>query len=438
MEIFLIVIAIVVLFPFLRNCWLAFFHPATILGNQAAKMNWIIDGREKDGIVNNMRYRRGNLIAVIPFNNPSVLLRYNGTEKRFRDFIEVERWIGREIGIRDLEIDQRVDHKEIRKKELEVEQLFAPLNEEENFRKLELEVEQLCTQLDEEARISEKELEYDQRVNQKIEKFANYDFESAGKDISKNEIQDVFDNFRESLEGSMKVRYFGTDGFKKFVKDGGLDSLSRDLGKRCGYSLGALLHYDNSKKIYSEPEETFVRFSYAMYMVYSGFWEYNFERRYLYPPSLREEALDLSRIFKELLMKAMLESYEYIMNKEVENNYFKFYSEYEDSDDDGEDEFWEERADLTKQILSVRNSIPRSVKRSFINGYESPEAPDTFEFKTLAGKAESSIYTNFIDYALVKERLLSNPKEDPIQFLKDTKFLYNPIFVRFFFKPGID
>ena len=87
MEIFLIVIAIVVLFPFLRNCWKAFFHPATILGNQAAKMNWIIDGREKDGIVNNMRDRRGNLIAVIPFNNPSVLLRYNGTEKRFKNFI---------------------------------------------------------------------------------------------------------------------------------------------------------------------------------------------------------------------------------------------------------------------------------------------------------------------------------------------------------------
>ena len=202
------------------------------------------------------------------------------------------------------------------------------------------------------------------------------------------------------------------------------------------FSLGALLHYDNSKKIYSEPKKRLVFIRNVM--VYSGFWEYSYERRYLYPSSLREEALDLSRIFRELLMKAMLESYEYIMNEDVENNYFKFYSEYEDSDDDGEDEFWEERAGLTKQILSVRNSIPRSVKRSFINGYESPEAPDTFEFKTLAGKAESSIYTNFIDYALVKERLLSNPKEDPIQFLKDTKFIYNPIFVRFFFKPGID
>ena len=106
MRIFLIVIALVVLFPFLRNCWKAFFHPATILGNQAANMNWIVDGREKDGIVNNMRYRRGNLIAVIPFNNPSVLLRYNGTEKRFKDFIEVERWIGKEIGKRELEINQ--------------------------------------------------------------------------------------------------------------------------------------------------------------------------------------------------------------------------------------------------------------------------------------------------------------------------------------------
>ena len=420
MEIFLIVIAIVVLFPFLRNCWKAFFHPATILGNQAANLNWIVDGREKDGIVNNMRYRRGNLIAVIPFNNPSVLLRYNGTEKCFKDFIEVERWIGKEIGKRELEINQQSDQQEIMKKELNVDQLNAQLEEEERIRK--------------------KELEIDQRVNKKIEKFANYNFKKAGKDISKNEIQDVFDDFRESLEGSMKVRYAGKDGFKKFVKDGGLDSLSRDIGKRCGFSLGAVLHYDNSKKIYSEPEEIFVRFSYAMYMVYSGFWEYNFERRYLYPPSLREEAIDLAKIFQELLMRVMLESAQYIINKDFENNYFKFYSEYQDSDDDDdrEYEFWEERADLRQKILSVRNSIPRSVKRSFTYGYESPEAPDTFEFPTLSGKRDSSIYTYFADYAFVKERLLSNPKEDPIPFLKDTKFLYTPIFVRFFFKQEID
>ena len=119
-----------------------------------------------------------------------------------------------------------------------------------------------------------------------------------------------------------------------------------------------------------------------MYMVYSGFWEYNFERRYLYPPSLREEQEYLIFTFQSLLKNQMLKSAEYILDKDFENNYFKFYSDYEASDDDGEDEFWEERADLTQQILSVRNFIPRSDERSFIYGYECPESLDIFEYKT--------------------------------------------------------
>ena len=385
MEIFLIVIAIVVLFPFLRNSWKAFFHPATILGNQAAKMNWIIDGREKDGIVNNMRYRRGNLIAVIPFNNPSVLLRYNGTEKSFKDFIEVERWVGKELGKRELEIDQRGDQQEIMKKELEIEQL--------------------CAQLDEGERIRKKELEIDQRVNQKIEKFANYDFESAGKDISKNEIETVFDDFR------------------KFIESGDKHGEVKELGKRCGQSIGAVLHYLSKKNDHLDPEKIFVSFSYAMYMIYSGFFEY------LYDEKNVKKTQSIGWQFEAAIELTMTKCAQYIIGKDFENNYFKFYSEYDDFDN-GEYEFWKERSDLKQQVLSVRNLIPRLNKRSFIYGYDCPESPDIDK--------DDDIDSSFTDYAFVRERLLHNPKEDPIQFLRDTKFLYTPIFVRFFFKPEID
>lgn len=385
MEIFLIVIAIVFLFPFLRNCWKAFFHPATILGNQAANMNWIVDGREKDGIVNNMRYRRGNLIAVIPFNNPSVLLRYNGTEKRFKDFIEVERWIGKELGEKELEIDQRGDQQEIMKKELEIEQL--------------------CAQLDEGERIRKKELEIDQRVNQKIEKFANYDFESAGKDISKNEIETVFDDFR------------------KFIESGDKNGEVKELGKRCGQSIGAVLHYLSKKNDHLDPEKIFVSFSYAMYMIYTGFFEY------LYDEKNVKKTQSIGWQFEAAIELTMTKCAQYIIGKDFENNYFKFYSEYDDFHD-GEYEFWKERSDLKQQVLSVRNLIPRLNKRSFIYGYDCPESPDIDK--------DDDIDSSFTDYAFVRERLLHNPKEDPIQFLRDIKFLYTPIFARFFFKPEID
>ena len=385
MEIFLILIAIVVLFPFLRNCWKAFFHPATILGNQAANMNWRVDGREKDGIVNNMRYRRGNLIAVIPFNNPSVLLRYNGTEKSFKDFIEVERWVGKELGKRELEIDQRGDQQEIMKKELEIEQL--------------------CAQLDEGERIRKKELEIDQRVNQKIEKFANYDFESAGKDISKNEIETVFDDFR------------------KFIESGDKHGEVKELGKRCGQSIGAVLHYLSKKNDHLDPEKIFVSFSYAMYMIYTGFFEY------LYDEKNVKKTQSIGWQFEAAIELTMTKCAQYIIGKDFEKNYFKFYSEYDDFLD-GEYEFWKERSDLKQQVLSVRNLIPRLNKRSFIYGYDCPESPDIDK--------DDDIDSSFTDYAFVRERLLHNPKEDPIQFLRDTKFLYTPIFVRFFFKPEID
>jgi len=271
--------------------------------------------------------------------------------------------------------------------------------------KKELEIEQLCAQLDEGERIRKKELEIDQRVNQKIEKFANYDFESAGKDISKNDIETVFDDFR------------------KFIESGDKHGEVKELGKRCGQSIGAVLHYLSKKNDNLDPEKIFVSFSYAMYMIYTGFFEY------LYDEKNAKKTQSIGWQFEAAIELTMTKCAQYIIGKDFEKNYFKFYSEYDDFLD-GEYEFWKERSDLKQQVLSVRNLIPKLNKRSFIYGYDCPESSDI-------GK-DDDIDLSFTDYAFVRERLLHNPKEDPIQFLKDTKFLYTPIFVRFFFKTEID
>ena len=204
MEPWLIGIATVVLVYSLRFCWKAYVHPAKTLGRQGANMEWIADGRESDGSYKNMRYRRGDLIAVIPFKNPSVLLRYNGTEKRFRDFVELEQWIGKEIGREELELEKR--------------------------------------------------------VTQRAAEFADYEFECAGDDISKNEIEAVFDDFRKSIESS--------DSHGEML----------ELLKRCSHSLRAVMHYSEEND-HLDPETILVPFSYAMCMIYLGFFEYVFDEK---------------------------------------------------------------------------------------------------------------------------------------------------------------
>ena len=283
--------------------------------------------------------------------------------------------------------------------------------------KKELEIEQLCAQLDEGERIRKKELEIDQRVNQKIEKFANYDFENAGDDISRNEIEAVFDNLRKSIEVIEESGDFS-------------DLVLRDIGKRCGLSLGAVLHYHNSQKYYdNDPEEIFVAFSYAMHMIYEGFYNYVFDEKKTW-----KENQNIPNIFRALVESAMISSAGYILDKDFKNcfSYFQYYFRYEPMLPEVAS-FWEKEPYLIEEILSVRKLLPKSKERSFIYGYDFPEVPDIDE----EGNAE----LEFTDYAFVNERIISNPKfwtDSAIPFLKDTKFLYTPIFVRFFFKPDID
>ena len=68
-------------------------HPANKLGMQAANLNWVADGREEDDGYRNVRYRKGAVFAVVPFKNPRVLLRFEGSEREFQDFNEAEDWL---------------------------------------------------------------------------------------------------------------------------------------------------------------------------------------------------------------------------------------------------------------------------------------------------------------------------------------------------------
>ena len=348
MEGWQIGLAAVVMFFVLRAGWKAYTHPAHTLGRQAANMNWVADGREDDDGYKNVRYRRGDLIAVVPFKNPSVLLRHNGIEKRFRDFIELEQWIGKEI--------------------------------------------------------EREELEFEKRITQTAADFAEYDFEYASDDITKDQIEAVFDDLRKTIES------------------GDLHSEMVELLKRCGHSLRAVMYYSEQND-HLDKETISVRFSYAMYMVYSGFFDFVFDDR---------KASETQRIgwkFEAGISTAMTKVVQEVLDEDFDDSYFRFYAEY-DAFDDREWDFWDENSDLAREILSVRKLLSKSDKKSFIYGYDNLEEPDIDE--------DGAVDVSFTDYAFVRRMLLSKPNNDPIQFLEDTKFLYTPIFVRFFFNPNID
>ena len=348
MEGWQIGIAALLVFFFLRIGWKAYTHPANTLGRQAANMDWAADGREDDGDFKNVRYRRGDLIAVVPFKSPSVLLRCNGTEKRFRDFIELEQWIGKEIGRQEFELERRVTQ----------------------------------TKAD----------------------FAEYDFEYAGDDFTEDQIEGVFNDFR------------------KIIESGDLHSEMIDLLKRCSHSLRAVMYYSEQNDDL-DPEAIAVRFSYAMYMVYIGFFEFVFD------DTKASETQRIGWKFEAGISTALTKIVQEVLDEDFDDSYFRFYAEY-DVFDEREWDFWDENQGLAREILSVRKLLPKSNEKSFIFGYDNPEVPDIDE--------DGEVDVSFTDYAFVRHRLLSKPNEDPIEFLEDTKFLYTPIFVRFFFNPKID
>lgn len=79
----------------LRHMWRAYSHPYNLLVRQAANMEWIASGSIKypDGI-KNMRLRRDDMVAEVSFKNVNVKLLQPDIERPFKDFLEVEQWLG--------------------------------------------------------------------------------------------------------------------------------------------------------------------------------------------------------------------------------------------------------------------------------------------------------------------------------------------------------
>lgn len=78
-----------------RFMWRAYNHPSYVLLRQAANMNWVSAGTAvSDQGFRDTRLRRGNLLAEISFSHANVRLLQPAVQKTFRDFMELERWLG--------------------------------------------------------------------------------------------------------------------------------------------------------------------------------------------------------------------------------------------------------------------------------------------------------------------------------------------------------
>lgn len=93
-----------VAFVVLRQCWLAYVHPAMVLVRQAAHMNWVAAGCERDAEgYRDTLVARGGLLASISFMRRHVELRRPSVSTPFKDFIQIERWIASDEGREALE-----------------------------------------------------------------------------------------------------------------------------------------------------------------------------------------------------------------------------------------------------------------------------------------------------------------------------------------------
>ena len=110
-----IVGGVVVLF-ILRQMWKAHTHPAQVLCRQAAHMNWVYSGTEKDasGSRNN-KLKRGKYEAVVSFTNENVQLISPNHPSTFKDFIELEKWLEKDDEGGDVENDTKTALRELEK-----------------------------------------------------------------------------------------------------------------------------------------------------------------------------------------------------------------------------------------------------------------------------------------------------------------------------------
>jgi hypothetical protein len=78
-----------------RHLWRSYSHPYNMLVRQGANMNWVAAGttRYSDGI-RNMRLRREDMLAEVSFKGVNVRLLQPDVERPFKDFVEIEQWLG--------------------------------------------------------------------------------------------------------------------------------------------------------------------------------------------------------------------------------------------------------------------------------------------------------------------------------------------------------
>ena len=78
----------------LRQMWKAHTHPAQVLCRQAANMNWVYSGTEKDADgYKNSKLQRGKCEVIVSFTEENVRLSRPYHPTPFSDFIELEKWM---------------------------------------------------------------------------------------------------------------------------------------------------------------------------------------------------------------------------------------------------------------------------------------------------------------------------------------------------------
>ena len=78
-----------------RHLWRSYNHPSHVLGRQAANMNWVVIGTIKDAAgFSDLRLTGEGMESIISFRDGDVRLVVPRHQTPFRDFVELERWLG--------------------------------------------------------------------------------------------------------------------------------------------------------------------------------------------------------------------------------------------------------------------------------------------------------------------------------------------------------
>lgn len=88
----------VALFVLVRHLWRSYNHPAMVLTRQAANMNWVASGTfvDEQGL-RNTKLTRDGLESIIWFKDQNVGLLKPHTERRFNNYVELERWLTSQV-----------------------------------------------------------------------------------------------------------------------------------------------------------------------------------------------------------------------------------------------------------------------------------------------------------------------------------------------------